>query len=109
MTIYAVDAGHPFNHAGNKVTSSAAGAWTVIGTDNTGRAVNITGIGWTGAITGDRGFLEIRDVDGNIFYRATSGSYPTPNMLTNPLPVITPLSYYDTDGSATIIVYGTYV
>ena len=107
-TIYVVDSRHPFNHTGNKIATSTAGAWTVIGSDEVGRAVNITGIGWSGAIAGGGGQLRIRDTDGDIFYSATSGSYPNPDMFTNPLPVIAPFSYYDDAGGASIIIYGTY-
>ena len=106
--IYAHGHGDLFNSPANKVASSAAAAWTVIGADATDRTIMVTGIGWSGAITGDRGELQIRDKDNDVFYHVTSGSYPNVDMLETALPVMAPLSYYDEDGGASIIVYGTY-
>ncbi|MHA1833228.1 MAG: hypothetical protein ACTSV7_04500 [Candidatus Baldrarchaeia archaeon] len=100
--------GDAFSSSENVVSSSTADAWTVIGADSTNRTVNITGVSWDGA-GGGAGTLELRDVNGNVFYHATSGSYPHVDVFTQPVPVIAPISYYDSEGSTKIVIYGTYV
>jgi len=106
MTTYASNPGHPFNAEHNKVRVSVSGSWTTVGQESD-RAINVVGVKWDGE---SGSYLQIRDRDGDIWYNFTSeGSNDTIDLFVSPIPLFTKFEYFDSTGSNTIVIYGTYV
>ena len=108
MVNRAISAGQPFNTSFNKIGSSVSGSWTAVASETPDRGVKIHGVYWSCTTSGST--LQIRDREGDEWYSyICDGGTPAIDLFALPLPLFTQFTYFDSVGSNTIIIYGTYI
>jgi hypothetical protein len=106
-TLFAPSSGQPFNVEQNKIRASVSGSWTSIASGTPDRGVEAHGVYWSCITPG--AILQIRDREGDEWYKFTATGALAIDFLTLSLPLYTQFEYFDSVGGNVIIIYGKYV
>ena len=110
MAQFMPTSGQPFGVEQNKVRATVAHTWTAFADDENGkdRAIAVHGVLWSGSADGAT--LLLRDREGDIWFQHVQATTPfVIDEFTSIRPIYTQFEYWDSTGSNTIIIYGTYI